>query len=359
MINEQHYEAEQLIDYVEGRLDPSSTAELLKHLEGGCPFCNASKTFYERLFAAIQTLHWQAPTPSIQKRVVSQFSLYYPKKTKPQPRFQPLLRPVLIGLSIMAMVVFVFLFTLNPGVVYAGYVENVSGQVELLDPSTGSWTQVSQGQSLPINATIRTFSDAHVTIAFPGGEKTILASESEVRLDSIVMTQGFWEISLEQISGQTDNQTSSSTSSFSIKTNAGVVNSNKAHFMMEIDADGSVTTDVFEGDVKTLSHSEKSTIHSGQTLVFPSNKFTTMGTPFYRDTAVVPSSTPVSMDKTTKTPNSNGNLEHTPAPKIDPTQRDNPGLSGSSDNTDNSCNPGNSNGNGNSGYANNSTEACN
>jgi len=359
MDNDQHYSTEQLIDFMEGRFDPSSSAELLKHLESGCAVCNASRAFYERVFTAIHSLHWQAPTLSIHKRVISQFSLYYPKKTNPQPKFQPLLRPVLIGFTILAMVVFSFLFTQNPGVVYAAYVENVSGQVEMLDPYTGSWNPVSQGQSLPINATIRTLSDAQVTIAFPGGESTILASESEVQLESIVTSRGLWEISLELINGQTDNQTSPSTSSFSIKTNAGQVNSNKAHFMMEIDADGSVTTDVFEGDVKTLSHSEKSTIHSGQTLVFPSNKYTTMGTPFYRDTAVVPLLTQSFLDKATKSPNSNGNQERTPAPKTNPIQKDNPGHSDISDSTDNSCEPGNSNGNGNSDNANNSTEACN
>lgn len=355
MNSEQHYTAEQLIDYVEGRLDPSSIAELLIHLESGCPFCNASKTFYERLFKAIESLHWQAPTPSIHKRAISQFALYYPPKTKTQPKFQPLLRPALIGFAIIALLVFSFLFTPTPGVVYAGYVENINGQVEMLDPSTGSWNPVSRGQSIPINATIRTLSDAQVTISFPGGERTTLASESEVQLESIVSSQGLWEISLEQISGQTENQTSSSTSSFSIKTNAGMVNSNKAHFMMEIDTDGSVTTDVFEGDVKTLFHSEKSTLHSGQTIVFPSNEYTTMGTPFYRDTAIAPLFTPANLDKATKTPNINGNQERTPAPKADPTKQND---LGNSDHTGNSCNPGNSNGNGNSGNANNSTEAC-
>ena len=61
MDNEQHYAAEQLIDYVEGRLDPSSTAELLIHLESGCPVCNASNAFYERLFKAIESLLGRPP----------------------------------------------------------------------------------------------------------------------------------------------------------------------------------------------------------------------------------------------------------------------------------------------------------
>ncbi len=356
---EKHSSPEQLIDFLEDRLHPSSREELSLHLKTGCQVCNDSLVLYERMFSAIQSLHWPAPTHSIHKKAVSQFSLYYPEKVKTKPKMLPLFRPAFIGFAFLALVVFTFLFTLNLGVVNAGYIENVIGQVEVFNPSTGKWNPVVQGQTLPIDATIRTLSNSQVTISFPGGERTMLSAESEVYLESIVKSHGLWEISLEQVNGQTENQTSSSTAAFIIKTMAGVINGSKAHFLMAIAADGSVTTDVFEGEINTLSHSEKSIVHSGQTLVFPSNKFATMGTPFIRDTAIAPSFTPMHLDKATKTPNTNGNQGRTPTPKPDPTKKNTPGNSSSSNNSDSSCTPSNSNGNGNSENANNSPESCN
>ena len=356
---EKHSSPEQLIDSLEDRLDSSSRDELSLHLKNGCQVCNDSLIFYERMFSAIQSLRWQSPTPSIHKRAVSQFSLYYPEKVKTKTKILPLFRPAFIGFVLLALVVFTFLFTLNPAVVNAGYVENLTGQVEVLNPSTGKWNKVVQGQRLPVSASIRTLSNAQVTIAFPGGEKMMLSAGSEVRLESIVKSQGLWEISLSQISGLTENLTSSSTSAFVIKTMAGEVNGSQAHFLMAIAADGSVTTDVFEGEINTLSHYEKSIVNSGQTLVFPSNKFATMGTPFIRDTAIAPSFTPMHLDIATKTPNANGNQGRTPTPKPDPTKKNTPGNSSSSNNSDSSCTAGNSNGNGNSENANNSPESCN
>ncbi|MBA4383666.1 MAG: hypothetical protein C0410_02930 [Anaerolinea sp.] len=369
MENTHHYSNEQLIDFLEGRLDALSSAELSKHLKSGCHVCINSLALYERMFSAIQCLRWQSPAPSSHKRVISAFSLHYPEKTKPKTKFLPFLRPALIGFTILALVVYAFLFPLNPGVVYAGYIENVTGQVEMLDPSTGLWKPVSPGQSVPINATIHTKNDAQVTISFPGGEKTILAAESEVRLESIINSQGLWEVSLDQTSGQTENQTSSSTSSFSVKTSAVVVNSSNAHFMTSVQADGSVIANVFEGDVKALSHSEIYILHSGETKVFPSDKYATLVSPTIADQGIDPTITPTlfgditktpdkkgtipsSTPKITKTPNINGNKSSTPTPEVEPTQENN------STTADITCPPGNSHNSGKSGDANNSDSAC-
>jgi len=304
------------------------------------------------MFSAINSLHWPAPTAVIHNRVISQFSLYYPEKTISKPKFSPLLRPALMSLTILGLMAIGFLFTLKPKVVYAGNVENLIGKVEILNRSIGSWKAVYPGQSVPVGAKIRTAEESQVTITFPGGEKTLVASQSEIFVESIEQAHGYWEISLDQISGQTETLTSTSTSSFSIETSAGVINSNQAHFVMEVEEDGSVTTDVFEGAVNTFSHSEQSMIHSGQTLVFPSSNNAAMSSPFYRENTIVPSLMPLMLDEATKTPKNNEKEAGTATPK------NNPGNAEDTKNSDSQCNPGNSNGNGNSENANNPTEAC-
>src|SRR5512133_3184810 len=121
MDNTPHYSTEQLIDFLEGRLDALTSAELSSHLESGCQVCNDSVVFYKRMFSAMQTFHWKSPSLSAHRKVIQAYSTKYPAKTK--IRWRPLLRPAFIGFTVLILITFVFLFNLNPGVVYAGHIE--------------------------------------------------------------------------------------------------------------------------------------------------------------------------------------------------------------------------------------------
>lgn len=345
MNNEQHYSTQQLVDYLDGHLDATSSSILLMHLETGCPACNESFLLYNRIISGIKSLHWQAPSPTIHKRVVSQFRLHYPEKTKTNTSFFPQFRPAFLGFAVVAIVIFALLFSINKSVVSAGYVEEVTGQVELFDASSNLWKPVSIGQSLPVNARVRTMANSQLTIAFPGGEKTLLRSNTEIQIESIDKTQGLWQISLDQNSGLTENVTAPSTMQLSITTSAGVFDGSYAHFIVDINYDGTVTTDVFEGTVFSLSNSKLSSIHPGQSLVIPAGNNETIDSAYFENINLKPILTPLSEERPTKTPNNLMKQTITPTPKSNP-------------NSGTTCNPGNSNGAGNSGNANNAAESC-
>jgi len=370
MDNTQHYSTEQLVDFLEGRLDPASSAELSQHLASGCQACNDSMTVYKRMFSAMQTFRWKNPSLNAHRKVIQAYSAKFPAKTK--IGWRPLLRPAFIGFTLLVLISFIFLFNLNPAVVYAGYIENVTGQVEMLDPATGSWNTVTPGQSVQVDAAIRVMTESQTVISFPGGELTTLGSDTEVHLIALSKSQGSWEIALEQISGQTENQTSQNTRSFSVRTFAGVANSNNGHFVMNIRADGSVMTHVIEGDVETRSPSQKSILHSGESFVFPSVEPTQLS-PDNKDNLVDPSSnpspepspTPTPSVKPTKTPKDNVKPTQTPTPTgLLPLQANSTdgfvptNSSSNSNNADVTCSPGNSSGHGNSENASNSDTAC-
>ncbi len=361
MDNMPHYSTEQLIDFLEGRLDELSSAELSKHLESGCQVCNDSAAFYKRMFSAVQTLHWKSPSHAAHRKVIQAYSAKYPVKTKHS--WRSLLRPALIGFTVLALVTFAFLFNLSPLVVHAGYIESVTGQVEILDPSAEAWSVVSPGQSVPVDASPRSFSGSQATIAFPGGEKTILGSESEVHLVSLSESQGSWKISLEQTSGQTENQTSINTKSFSVRTVAGIANSRSGHFVMNIKADGSVVTNVLEGEVETLSHNERTILQAGETSIMPFEKLPDV-TPTFEESLIglLPNLTPVPTQTITPTfvPTITPSLTPTPT-GFYPTPINTPEGSiptSDSNNVDISCPPGNSGGAGKSEDASNSEKAC-
>ncbi|MRS04711.1 zf-HC2 domain-containing protein, partial [bacterium] len=319
MDNIQHYSTEELVDYLEGRLDALTSVELSEHLESGCPTCNESMGIYKRMFSAIQTLHWKAPSPSAHRKVLQAYSAKY--SAKPAKQWFQLLRPAFIGFAALMLIAFAFLFNLKPGIVYAGYVENVTGQVEMLDPATGSWREVKQGQSVPIKASIRSMTDSQAVIAYPGGEQTILGSESEIHLIALNKSLGSWEISLEQISGQTENLTAQKTNTFTIRTTAGVANSSNGHFTMQIKPDGSVVASVLAGEVETNSHSKKTIIHAGESTIMQSES--TTGSPTVTNEKTFdPSSNPSPEPSLTATPT----LDPTKTPKdiVKPTKTPTP-----------------------------------
>jgi len=392
MVNKPHYTPEQFVDFLEGHLDTLTSNELLKHLKSDCRDCNNSITVFKRMLSAIQALHWNAPSANAHKKVIQAYSEKYPVKTR--TRLFPLLRPALIGLITLVLIAFVFLFNLTPRVVYAGYIKNVTGQVEMLDSSSGSWNSVTAGQSLPVNASIRSSEKSKAVILFPGGEQTTLGEESEVHLIALSKSHGTWEISLEQVTGLTDNQTSQNTRIFSVTSPAGVVNSSNSHFLLNIASDGSLVASVLEGEVQAISQNQQSIIHSGETSIFTAVK-PTQETPIIPDdptkTALIPylesSLTPSSTPEPTLTPSLTPEPSLTPTPSIKPTKPINPtktpdyenpqqtpiqseelstssspGNSGeagtNSNNSDVNCSPGNSNGAGNSENANNSGNAC-
>ncbi|HBY01071.1 MAG TPA: hypothetical protein DEG92_00740 [Rikenellaceae bacterium] len=308
-------------------------------------------------------MNWKSPSLNAHNKVLQAYSKKYPAKA--ERRWRPLLRPAFIAFTVLVLITFVFLFNLTPGVVNAGYIENVTGQVEMLNSTTGEWNAVSPGQSVPVDASIRSLSDSQAVISFPGGEQTVIGSKSEVHLATLSESQGFWEIALEQVSGQTENQTSQKTHSFTVRTQAGIANSSNAHFIMTIYPDGSVVTRVIAGEVETRSRSQKSIIHTGETSIFlPDESF--VGTPDFNenqvDPSLTPSQTPTLTPELTTTPTDDSLATRTPTPTgFYPTQAytpDYPFTTSSSINNDITCSPGNSNGAGNSENASNSSSAC-
>jgi hypothetical protein len=359
----EHYSTEQLIDYLEGRLDDSSSAELSQHLESGCMVCNDATTTYRRMLSAIETLHQKSPSYSAHKKVIQAYSDRY--ASKPKIRWQPYLRPAFISFTVLVLITFVFLFNLNPSVVYAGYLENVTGQVEMFNPTTGSWDSISTGQSVPVDATIRTLTESKATLKFPGGEQTILGSNSEVDLLRLTQTNGLWEITLELMNGQTENQTAQDTDSFSVRTQTGIAHSDNAHFVMKIFSDGSAETRVLEGQVEVRTQSQSKKIHSGETTIFPSPNSSNLlpdKNEDYFEFVPKPSTEGSETEEMTVTPTGtpkdNFKPTRTPTPRITPISSIPTNSSENSTNSDIDCSPGSSDGAGNSENASNSDKAC-
>ncbi len=363
MDNNQHYSTEQLVDFLEGRLDALASSELSAHLESGCPACNESMGIYKRMFSAIQTLHWKSPSQNAHRKVLQAYSAKYSAKSSKS--WLPLFRPALIGFAALMLIAFAFLFNLQPGVVYAGYVEDVTGQVEMLDPVNGDWMVVKPGQSVPVDASVRSMTGSQAVITYPGGEQTILGAESEIQLLALNKSQGSWEISLEQISGQTENLTAQKTLSFTIRTAAGIANTNNSHFLMKINQDGSVVASVLSGEVETNSNSHKAVIHAGESTIlqagseFESTLITEENTVEPSpDPSPEPSLTITPTVEPTKTPKNNIKPTGTPTLQMTTVGFIPTNSSSNSVNADVNCSPGNSSGNGNSENASNSDKAC-
>lgn len=365
MENVTHTSTEQLIDYLEGRLDTASSVELTRHLESGCQACKDSLAYYKRMLSAMEAMRWKSPSPNAHRKVIGAFSAK--QQLSKKINWRPVLRPAFIALTVLIFISFMFLFNLPPKVVYAGYIENVTGQVEMLEPSSESWQPVTTGQAVPMGALIRSMTTSEATISFPGGEQTIIGSETKIHLVSLSESKGSWEISLEQLAGQTESQTAKNTQSFSVLTKAGQAISRNGNFVMTINPDGSLVISVLTGEVEARSQNENITLHSGDTIVLPSAS----GSEGFSDDdwSLTPSASPSVEPSQTSTPTQTETITPTvtgtptSTPTLTPTRTLPPPSntsipSSDADDDDSSCAPGNSGGAGKSGDASNSENSC-
>lgn len=356
MDNNQHFSTRQLVDFLEGRMEDTTKIRLLMHLKSGCQTCSESLAFYKRMFSAIQTLHWQAPSPTVHQKIVQAFWDQYPVQQKNRPAFT--FRPAIIGYVILVLFALIFLFNLNPTNVVTGYIETVVGNVEMLVNPGGAWKTVTPGEPVPIHAAIRTLDDSHITLTFPGGETAIVGSNSEIELVSLFKAQGEWNIELDQKRGKIEHQTAQSTGSYSVHTSAGTFSSTGAHFLMDINPDGSVSTNVVEGSVQSTSNSQSMTIRTGQTTLSISETYSPPISPSdfeqYNDMSL----NPTPYYEITFIPSISGSQNSTPTPEVilnpEATPSDGNSInSGNSNNSGNSSNSGNSENPGNSGNSEN------
>jgi hypothetical protein len=279
MINNTHLTTEQVLDLLESRLDPAAREVVLEHLSSGCPVCTQNYENLDRIFQAISTTNWPAPSAQAHQRAVNAFEIQYPKKMRPQPQPSYFLRPVLAGFAVIAIVMVILFLTLPQQAVNAARLENVTGRVELKVDPNASWQVSSPGESVPIGALIRTSSDSQAVLKFPGGANITLGPDTQLELTVLTRKEAVWQIILNQTSGRTKVMSNVKNTLFRIQTIAGSTDTNGANFDLQIEENGTTVVNVNEGSVEANSPEGNLLISAGQTGLLSKNRAPTTGLP--------------------------------------------------------------------------------
>lgn len=264
-----HLTTEQVLDYLEGRLDAAGQKEVLDHLSGGCRDCARKMKDLTRMTQAFQAASWPAPSERARRRAVNSFDIYQSRKRAQQPT--TFLRPALIGLALIAAI-FVIIILNRPQPAYAAVVQEMTGNVDMKANAGASWQALSPGQSIPVGSIIRTSSNGKAVLTFPGGARAALGPDTQLELSGLAPTHGQWQITLAQKSGKMDVVTGGKTALLRVQTDAGTADSTEATFGSQVEEDGTTVVDVEEGSVRVDSPAGSSVISSGNTGVLQKNK---------------------------------------------------------------------------------------
>jgi hypothetical protein len=108
-----HLTFEQLVDYVEGRLNPAELAEVQAHLSTGCATCQAELAWLEQTLGAMAADTWEAPTAAASEAARQLFPV--PTTIDPLPIWRRV--PVAVGATavlIAALLLLVWLYFNRP-----------------------------------------------------------------------------------------------------------------------------------------------------------------------------------------------------------------------------------------------------
>lgn len=261
-----HFTFEQLADFVDDRVSTKQKQAVDLHLSTGCPQCNSQVAFLYRIKTAAETMNWQAPSRRLHRRIVNALPSRQKVFTKAFPGLFRWVVPAVLALILVTVVIF---GQFHIGVVYAASISGVSGSVIMRLSPDAAWSEVSNGQTIPINAEIRTGLDGMATLIFPSGDKIEVSPISNFQLMSLEKRNGIWNSEIRQSTGTLTVHEKGNKNSTRFLTSGGEIISRGAYFQVAIHEDGSAIVNVEDGDVNVKGLQDFINIPGGQCEELP------------------------------------------------------------------------------------------
>ncbi len=372
MNNEQghssHLTTEQLLDYIEQKLEVDEVRIVENHLATDCANCQSDLVWYKNTIGLMTSDAWVEPPLQLRHTVQRFFRENHQVDTATKEGRsisfgewlrslfdQP--RPLAVGfaaaIALVIVSALVFQFWSNQSGSEQASVAAVQGTVFIQTDNSDIWKPVTNKTSFEEGDLVRTGADSSVVLTYPDESHTAVAPNSELTI--LLMTSAEdgsrQEIVLRQEIGSTRNVVQplpSADSRFEIQTPSAIVTVRGTEFMVDVDSAGSTKVAVDEGIVEVsaqgmtiaLNAGETTTVSLGSppataepipTVTKPPNKATPLSSrsePVSGDpdasetpTTVRPSRTPAAPgDTPTSTPPSaSATPETSDTPAVDPT----------------------------------------
>jgi hypothetical protein len=281
---ERHLTTEELLDYVEQRLEADEIASIEAHLATGCSSCQEELAWLTTTLDLMAPNLWLDAPVRLQASVRQSYRQRFVNERDSfsigswlESIFTPA-RPLVYAAVGILLVVVVIGLVYQPwsGLGEGGGAE-VAAYTGTVEVQSADGTQRSLQDDATINSGdgVRTGDESSVVLSFPDQSKTLMAPFTELsvlKLD-VGRGQGDQVIILEQQSGRTQNYVQplrSAGSRFEIRTPAATVSVRGTSFTVDVDQNGTTRVSVSEGRVQVAAQGVTVTLDGGEGTVVQS-----------------------------------------------------------------------------------------
>jgi len=271
-----HLTIEQLLDYLERRLEPAESSMVENHLATNCQSCQADMIWLKDTLNLMVSNIWLDPPARLRTSARRLFQDQQQRK----PAFalgewwnslwaQP--RSLAVGAAAMLIIVIIggILIWDGPTDSSSAEIAQAQGTVEVQPAGSESWVPASGEVSLQDGSTVRTGDDSRVVLSFPDDSKVLLAPDTELSILRMnALPNGSTRvIVLRQTSGSTHNivqNTSSPASRYEVQTPSATIIVKGTEFTVDVDEVGATRVLVNKGTVSVAAQGVTIDLDAGQ-----------------------------------------------------------------------------------------------
>jgi len=244
-----HISFENLTDYLDGRLDETTSKQVEDHLSGNCESCASDLSWLQKTFSLMSTDEWVAPPASLNTKLIS--ALF----DKVIALFT--LRPQFAWGAAAALILIVFFIAFSIGgrtVEQEATATAAEGTVVARSAESDVWQAVEEGSTFSPGDTIRTGDNSTVVLIYGDDSKTIVEANTEIVIvEMSAARNGRNQVTiLAQNIGRTQhqiNELQGVDSYFEVQTPSASVTVVGTMFTVEVDQEGNSAVWVDEGIV--------------------------------------------------------------------------------------------------------------
>ena len=270
-----HISFENLIDFVDGRLDAATSKQIEEHLTGECESCESDLSWLQETLSLMRSDDWVAPPANLNTTLVSAFQKQI-ATIEPKPKliekiaafFAP--RPQLAWGAAAVLILIVFFVAFSIGGRAAGKeVTAVAavGTVEVRTQESGEWAAVEVDSTYSAGDALRTGENSTVVLTYEDGSTTIIEANSEVHIMEMSSGRNGQVTILAQMVGRSRHdvdELQGNDSLFEVRTPSASVTVLGTIFTVDVDQEGNSIVWVGEGMVAVSAGGQTAWLMTGE-----------------------------------------------------------------------------------------------
>ncbi len=261
---------EDLVDYLEERLDSVEARRLSEHLVAGCPQCEADLAWLRRVLGLMATDRLVAAPPALMQRVLS---LYRPPR-RARPSLAALwawlqsasrLRTAAIALAALVILGGTWWGWGSTSVAQAATLAEARGPVEVRLAGETEWRAATSGMVLTAGSALRSGKGATALLVYADGSRTYVGEDAQVVIISLNGQRNgrASNVHLGQLAGRTQHELISRASSVRVEAAGAIAQASAGDYEVQV-RDAEVEVDAGHGPVEIVTEGKATHLAAGE-----------------------------------------------------------------------------------------------